>query len=270
MEFELRRPRGRLTRPGEGVRQPKIEPDPHARGGAKPYRGPESRPPIERKPGPDLGAPVFEVGPLTDAKTVLGTALRRLGTSTTPLTLEEVNEQVKDLAITFHRFDAGDRSAIAVACPLERKGPTGYDAASAAITALHGHVDAAALQMVHAATKGDDSLAAGTARCVISGFLIHLMPTSVIGKAITMLAEAVRGINARTELKEITEARDFVATQGVGELLRHAKNDEITDESFLPDRSDGADHYLTRGTPPETVSDLGDLGDPDVGFSIGL
>jgi hypothetical protein len=281
------RPRARFPRSAEDVRQPKIERDPHARGGAEPYRGPESHLPIERRPRLDLEGPVFEVGPLADAKTVLGTALSRLGTIKTPLTLEEVNEQVKDLAITFHRFGGGDRSPIAVACPLEPKGPTGYDAASAAITALHGHVDAASLQMVHAGLKGDDSLAAGAARCVISGFLIHLMPTSVIGKAITMLAEAVRGINAKTELKEITEARDFAATQEVGELLRHPKTDiahgsllpdvapetyrpDVSPESFLPDWSHLADDHLTHGTPLEAADELGDLDGPGDGFSLGL
>ncbi|MFF4358610.1 hypothetical protein [Streptomyces sp. NPDC001604] len=224
----------------------------------------------------ELNGPGFEVGPLADAKTVLGTALRRLGTSETPLTLEEVNERVKDLAITFHRFDEGDRKSIAVACPLEPKhpkGPTGYDAASAAITALHGHVDAAALQMVHAATKGDDSLAAGVARFAISGFLIHLMPTSVIGKAITMLAEAVRGINEKTELKEITEARDFLATQEVGEFLRHDVDElpDVAPKAYevdeLPDDFDLTGRHPTLGTPLEASSELDD---PDDGLSFGL
>ncbi|WP_185124153.1 hypothetical protein [Streptomyces sp. TLI_185] len=204
----------------------------------------------------------FEVGPLADAKKALEKAHSRLEAIKTPLTLKEVNEQVEDLAITFHRFGRAGRSPIAVAYPLEPEGPTGYDVASAAITALHGHAEAAALQMVHAGLKGDDSLVAGAARCVIRGFLIHLMPTSVIGSAITMLAEAVRGINAKTELKEITEAKDFLATQELAEWLRYAKTAEIVHgPSLLPDDPDLTSFDRPFETPLEAVREPDDPGD---------
>ncbi|WP_330306874.1 MULTISPECIES: hypothetical protein [unclassified Streptomyces] len=232
MEFGRERPSRRIERPTRKIEQvrPPLEP-PGDRSIdneiilSKPLLGE-----MREKPRLDLKGLAVDVGPLANEKKVLDKALSVIEGMEPPLTIERVNEETKDLAITFHEIGEGEDSVIALTCPLEPGGATVYDAASVAITALHGDIDAALLQGVHAELKSDNSLAAGAARCVIGGFLIHMMPTSVIGKTVTMLSDAVQGMREKAEQKELEAAKDFTQTQAIAEWLRHR---EITKDAPL-------------------------------------
>ncbi|MFF4354558.1 hypothetical protein [Streptomyces sp. NPDC001530] len=218
-------------RPRENVPRPKVEPkaEPLWRETPELDFGDDIGFPFDKEPRLDLKGLAVDVGPLANEKKVLDNALSVIEGMEPPLTLEKVNEKTKHLAITFHEVGEDEESVIALTCPLEPLDPEGatvYDAASAVITGLHGDIDAALLQGVHAELKSDGSLAAGAARCVISGFLIHMMPTSVIGKTVTMLSDAVRGMREKAEQKELEAAKDFAQTQGFAEWLRHREAGE--------------------------------------------
>ncbi|GAA5027938.1 hypothetical protein [Streptomyces siamensis] len=206
-----------------------------------------SRPGVTDLPGLTVDVPVY-----VNETRVLLHAEKVIARMTPPLTLEDVNRETAHLAITFHTIRAGEDAVVVLTRPLNPGGgaeplvppaPSGqartqpvYDAASALLTAAHGDVDAAFLQAVHARLKSDDGLAAGAARCVIGGVLIHMMPTSVIGKTVTMLTDAVRGMREKAErqkeLEDLEAAKDFAQIQAINAGIRHPELDEL-----LPDFS---------------------------------
>ncbi|WP_286256362.1 hypothetical protein [Streptomyces graminofaciens] len=260
-------PRGRKPVPGAGpipgpvpipvpVPVPVPEPVPEP----VPVPEPEFDLPFVEKPSPDLEGLSFDVGPLANEKKVLDKALSLIEDMEPPWTIARVNERTRHLAIEFHEIGEGNESVIALTCPMEPEGATVYDAASATITALHGDIDAALLQGVHAELKNHEGLAAEAARCVIGGFLIHMMPTSVIGKTVTMLSDAVRGMREKAEQKELEAAKDFVQTQGIAESVRHA---EIDGDRWSFE-SPGTSSEVADGTPD--VSDTG--WDGDISFEL--
>ncbi|MFC7262621.1 hypothetical protein [Streptomyces lutosisoli] len=273
MEFGRERPGRRIERPTRKIEQvrPSLEP-PGDRSidneiiPSKPLPGG-----MLEKPRLNLKGLAVDVGPLANEKQVLDNALSVIEGMEPPLTIARVNEKTKHLAITFHEIGTGEDSVIALTCPLEPGGATVYDAASVVITALHGDIDAALLQGVHAELKSDNSLAAGAARCVIGGFLIHMMPTSVIGKTVTMLSDAVRGMREKAEQKELEAAKDFTQTQAIAEWLRHReidKNPPLTYEPMEPLE----DHVGLYAPPTELYEKSTELPDESIdlpGFDDG-
>ncbi|MFE6955532.1 hypothetical protein [Streptomyces sp. NPDC057696] len=132
----------------------------------------------------------------------------------------------------------GVQRAIAVSCPTRpndeelvelsdsprpdrgTSDPT-LDWFATAITAATGNWDAAAVRAGRTAIKEKAGWAAGMTRCFADGLMIYLMPTAVVGQAVTMLSDAVRKMNEKSEDQVTKQSCDFLTTQAVGAFLRH-------------------------------------------------
>lgn len=176
---------------------------------------------------------------------MLAEALTRLA-DPPPESWAEANERARELAIRFHEVPgpgtgtgpaAEVRHMIAASWPA-RPNSAGlvklvdsprpdqdtvhatWDWLAVGITAATGHYDAAAVQAGRTLLKENESLASGVTRCFADGLLVYLMPTAIIGKAVTMLSDAVREMNQKSEDQATTERRDFLTTQALGAFIR--------------------------------------------------
>lgn len=116
--------------------------------------------------------------------------------------------------VKLHVVGADDPLAVLVAYPLPREGAGGLrefvrgaeSLATIAFTAAHGHVDGAILQAAGKALEEREGVLEGIARCVTTTWLIHVMPTSLIGRTIDLLSEAVRGMADAARERELRAA----------------------------------------------------------------
>lgn len=100
---------------------------------------------------------------------------------------------------TLQIIGAGHDPALLLMYPLPK--PL-TDTAPILSSVAQGHPDHAVLQAVDAALKDGEGLVNGVLRCVTTAFLIHVMPTSVIGHTISMLSDAVCGMREAAEARE--------------------------------------------------------------------
>lgn len=152
----------------------------------------------------------YDVPVFVNEEIVLDSARRELAREPVPATCAEANERVKHLAIKFYPVREQGAHAIAAVCPL--RGEEGipslpWDAATVGLTAEFGGIDAAAMDAARRAMAGRDDWTAKATRCLAGGFLVCLMPTSVVGMTASLLSEAVRNINAEKKGEAVEETR---------------------------------------------------------------
>ncbi|MER7175945.1 hypothetical protein [Streptomyces mesophilus] len=170
---------------------------------------------------------------------VLGKALEELSKDPAPTTCEAANNRIRHLAIRFHETRTADATdAVAVTCPVhlapydteepgrrlahdlrgnliddretaERERGF-FDWASVGVNAARGDLDTAAAQAAVATAARLEGPGAGPARAVAGTFLVYVAPTTLIGKTVTMLGDALREINGLPPLDRHVAALDFL------------------------------------------------------------